>query len=76
MNTRIQEIFDYIVLHPNQTERQICDGVGLKKTPYSRQILMKLIEEGSIARVQDDTADRVTYVYFVQQTEPLNGFEP
>ena len=75
MNTQIQRMFDVIVNHPNLTEREIAERVGLKKTPYTRQILMGLIAEGSIARAIDPTRERVTYMYFVQQTEPLAGME-
>lgn len=71
MNHRAQELFDFIVQHPGLTERQIADGVGLKKTPYTRQILLSLIAEGSVVRTPDPNSDRLTYVYHLQQTEQL-----
>lgn len=71
MYTRKEQFFDFILLNPNHTEREIAKGVGLAKTPYSRQILLTLVAEGRVARVQDNTRERFTYVYFVQQTEPM-----
>jgi len=75
MFTKTQEIFAVIVANPNLTEREIAERVGLKKTPYTRGILMSLIAEGSIARAVDTTRERMTYVYFLQQTEALPGME-
>lgn len=75
MYTKAQEIFNVIVSEPNLTEREIAERVGLKKTPYTRNILMALIAEGSVARALDPTRVRMTYVYFIQQTEPLPGME-
>lgn len=71
MQPKMQEIFNVIASEPNLTEREIAERVGLKKTPYTRGILMALIAEGSVARAQDPTRDRMTYVYFIQQTEQL-----
>jgi predicted transcriptional regulator len=75
MYGKANEMFQVIVENPNLTEREIAERVGLKKTPYTRNILLALIAEGSIARAQDPTRERFTYVYFVQQTEPLPGME-
>lgn len=76
MNSRMQEFFDVIVGNPNLTEREIADRVGLKKTPYSRRILLDLIAEGAIVRTQDPTKERFTYVYAVQETDALPGMLP
>lgn len=75
METKANQIFNAIVAEPNLTEREIAERVGLKKTPYTRKILMSLIDEGSVARALDPTRVRMTYVYFIQQTEPLPGME-
>lgn len=75
MNTRMQEIFDLIARNPGLKEREIADRVGLKKSPYTRKILMDLIAEGSVARAQAPDVERLTYVYFIQQTNPLPGME-
>lgn len=71
MYTRKEQFYETILLNPNLTEREIAARAGLEKTPYTRQILLTLIAEGRIARVKDDTRDRFTYVYFVQQTQPM-----
>jgi len=71
MQPKMQEIFNVIASEPNLTEREIAERVGLKKTPYTRGILMTLIAEGSVARAVDPTRERLTYVYFLQQTEQL-----
>ncbi len=71
MYPTMQKIYDYIVEHPNCTELEIARGVGLKKTPYSHRILMDLMAENHIARVPDSNADKLTYLYFVQETEKL-----
>lgn len=65
------EIYEWIRVNPNSTEREIAEGVGLKKTPYSRRIILDLLEDGHVARFQDPDAVRLTYRYYVQETERL-----
>ncbi len=69
MYERARQFYEIIEQNPNLTEREICERVGLKKTPYSRRILMDLIAGGYVARTQDANADKVTYLYFLQETE-------
>lgn len=69
MYHRARQFYEIIEQTPNLTEREICERAGLKKTPYSRRILLDLISAGYVARLQDPTADKLTYQYFVQQTE-------
>lgn len=71
MYHRMHEFLDIIRANPNLTELQIASRAGLKKTPYSHRILMDLMAENHIARVQDVNADKLTYLYFVQETEQL-----
>lgn len=71
MYHRMRQFFDIISENPNLTELEIARRAGLKKTPYSHRILMDLIAENHVARAHDDTADKLTYLYFVQQTEQL-----
>lgn len=69
MYERARQFYEIIEAEPNLTERQICERAGLKKTPYSRRILLDLIAGKYVARVQDANADKLTYLYFIQQTE-------
>ena len=69
MYERARQFYKIIEKHPNLTEREICERVGLKKTPYSRRILLDLIGAGYVARVQDTNADKLTYLYFLQESE-------
>lgn len=71
MYQRMKDFYDIIRANPNLTELQIASRVGLKKTPYTHKILIDLIDQGHIARVQDSNADKLTYLYFVQETEQL-----
>jgi predicted transcriptional regulator len=71
MYHRMRQFYDVIRSNPNLTELEIATRVGLKKTPYSHRILMDLIAENYIARNQDANADKLTYLYFVQETEPM-----
>jgi len=71
MNHTAQRIFDYVAAHPNESELEIARGVGLKKTPYTRQILLGLIAEGSLVRWWDDSRKKAAFVYCLQQTEEL-----
>lgn len=69
MYERARQFYEIIEQTPNLTEREICERAGLKKTPYSRRILLDLIDAGYVARTQDANADKLTYLYFLQQTE-------
>lgn len=71
MQKKAQEIYDYIRSNPNQTEREIADGVGLKKTPYTWTILKNLVAGGYLARYAEDGNPRLTYHYYVQETEQI-----
>lgn len=71
MYLRAVDFYNVIKAEPNLTELEIARRVGLKKTPYSHRILMDLIAEKYIARTQDPNADKLTYLYFVQETEQL-----
>lgn len=71
MYHRMREFYEVIRSNPNLTELEIATRVGLKKTPYSHRILMDLIAENHIARTQDPNADKLTYQYFVQETETM-----
>lgn len=72
MKRRAEDMFDFIKENPNCTELEIAHGVGLKKTPYTRFILMSLISFDYVARFwQEDRQPRPAYVYYVQLTQPL-----
>jgi hypothetical protein len=71
MYPRAREFFDIIAAEPGLTERQIAERAGLKKTPYSRRILLDLISGGHVGRCENSYADRTTYIYFVQGTEAM-----
>lgn len=70
----MNEFFAYIAANPNKTELEIARGVGLKKTPYSRKILLSLWQDGYIVRWYDDQHQpRPAYCYFVQETQRIEG---
>lgn len=71
MYQRMRDFYEIIRSNPNLTELEIAKRVGLKKTPYTHKILMDLIAQNHIARVQDSNADKLTYLYFVQETEVM-----
>lgn len=71
MEPRKGEIYAWVGQHPNTTELEIARGVGLKKTPYSRQILLWLVANGYLVRSWDAERQPAAYVYYVQQTEPM-----
>lgn len=45
------------------TERQIADGVGLKKSPYTKRLLATLIADGHVIRIPGIHANRACYLY-------------
>ncbi len=69
MYRKADQILECIRVNPNLTERQIADRVGVKKTPYTHNILLALIAGGLVARYQDPEAHQLTYRYYIQQTE-------
>jgi len=71
VNTRQHEIFVHIMAHPNCSEGEIARGVGLKRTPYTRKLLLELVAEGSVARAWDDSRQPGAFVYYIQQTDEL-----
>jgi len=72
MQAKALEIYNWIVEHPNCTELQIAQGVGLKKTPYTYTILLNLWRDGYIVRWYDDQHHpRGAYKYFVQLSERM-----
>lgn len=71
MYHRAREFYDIILSEPNLTEREICHRAGLKKTPYSRRILLDLVAGGYIARAEKESAERLTYVFYVQESERM-----
>lgn len=74
VNEMMSKFFQWISEHPNQTELEIARGVGLKKTPYSRTILLALWQDGYIVRWYDENHQpRPAYKYFVQETQRMEG---
>jgi len=69
--SRMNEMFVYIMAHPNCSEGEIARGVGLERTPYSRSILLELVAERNIARTWDDSRQPGAFVYYIQQTDEL-----
>lgn len=65
------EMFVSIMAHPNESEGEIASRVGLRRTPYTRKLLLELVGEGSILRVWDANREPGAYVYCVQQTDEL-----
>jgi hypothetical protein len=71
MNHRMNQIYNWILHNPNCSEGQIASGVGLKRTPYTRRILLELVAEGNIVRAWDETRTPAAFVYYIQQTNEL-----
>lgn len=69
--SRKHEMFVWVMENPNQTEGQIADGVGLRRTPYTRALLLELVADGSLARTWDDSEIPPRFVYYVQQTDEM-----
>lgn len=64
-------IYEAIKKNPGLNERELAERVGLKKTPYTRQILLNLIANGHIVRFWDESRIRKCYTYFLQETEAM-----
>lgn len=69
--SRKNEIFVWVMANPNKTEGEIANGVGLKRTPYSRKLLLELVNDGSLVRSWDANRLPAGYVFYVQQTDEL-----
>ncbi len=65
------EMFMTIMQHPNEAEGEIASRVGLRRTPYTRKLLLELVAEGSVLRWWDENREPPAYVYQIQQTEEL-----
>jgi len=65
------EMFVTIMQHPNESEAEIAARVGLRRTPYTRVLLLRLVDEGSILRWWDADREPAAYVYCIQQTEEM-----
>jgi predicted transcriptional regulator len=71
METKADQIYQWIIKNGAHTELEIARGVGLKKTPYTRWILFSLMEHGYIARTWDESRQPKAYVYYAQLTQEL-----
>lgn len=72
MDKRFEEFYNIIDSNPRLTEREIAERAGLKKTPYSRWILLSLIQSGYVLRHwQEDRQPRPAYVFYVNDMIPL-----
>jgi len=71
VNTRQNELFVFIMDNPNCSEGEIARGVGLKRTPYTRKLLLELVAEGNVGRAWDDSRQPGAFVYYIQQTDEL-----
>lgn len=78
MYQRMHDFYQWILGNPGHTEREIASGVGLattgkplKKTPYTRRILLDLIAEGNIVRTWDDSRQPGAYIYSIQMSDEM-----
>lgn len=69
--SRKNEMFVWVMENPNKTEGEIASGVGLRRTPYSRKLLLELVSDGSLARCWDADRTPAGYVFYVQQTDEM-----
>lgn len=65
------EMFVVIMETPNLSEGEIASRVGLRRTPYTRKLLLELVAEGNILRWWDESREPCAYVYQVQQTDEM-----
>jgi len=73
MDKRFEQFYNLIAANPLLTEREIADRAGLKKTPYSRWILLSLVSSGYIIRQWEaDRQPRPAYVYYCNDTVPMD----
>lgn len=73
MEKTVQMVYDFIVQNPNLSHGEIAAGVGLKRTPYLRGILLSMWQQGYIVRWLDDSRLPARYRYFAQLTEGMEG---
>lgn len=73
MFRRLEEMYRWISAHPDSTERQIAEGVGLRKTPYSHQCLIRMMNDGWLICRVDETAPRPTNRYTIAPQDNENG---
>jgi len=52
------------------TEKQICDTIGIRKTPYSRELLARLVNGRHILKQWRDDYSPPRYVYLLPNWEP------
>lgn len=71
METTAFLMFETIRKNPGLNEREIAERVGLKKTPYTRAILLNLIANGHIVRFWDESRIRKCYTFYLQETEQM-----
>jgi len=72
MHKTANMIYEWIASHPSHTELEIASGVGLKKTPYTRWILLSLVQEGYIVRQWDEDRQPRAFIYYCNDTVPMN----
>jgi len=65
------EMFVAILEQANLSEGEIAKRVGLRRTPYTRKLLLELVAEGVVLRWWDEHRDPPAFVYQIQQTEEL-----
>lgn len=65
------EMFVTIMETPGLSEGEIASRVGLRRTPYTRKLLLELVAEGNVLRYWDDSREPAAFVYSVQLTEEL-----
>lgn len=71
MLRKLEEMYRWISAHPDSTEREIADGVGLKKTPYSHQCLLIMLNDGWLVVRVDESGHRPTNRYTVIQPDDI-----
>jgi len=71
IESRKNQIFVTIMENGGETEGTIAKRVGLKRSPYTRKILLELVADGSIVREWSSIESPPAFVYYIQQTEEL-----
>lgn len=67
-------IYQCVRDNPCLSEGEIAERVGLRKTPYTRRILLELVTGGYLVRYFDlERKPRAAFVYYAQETARLEN---
>ena len=71
MTNRLKQIEQYISENAGCTQREIADGIGLRKTPYLAAMLRKLVRRKKIMYWVDSEVFPPRFRYAPQDTQEM-----